>query len=87
MDDWPCDTDRAVYSQPTKTFSIKTDNIFDLDSIYENFDDVIDHTVNITIEYELYFTKFGNFQFVSKTRDVNCSHEFVLKTKLNLTHT
>ena len=78
--------------QLTMKFFIEFEYIFHLDSTNKNFDKLIARALTNSNAYESFSTNFYHFAltfhfFTPKERDLYCSHEIMLRSKLAHTYT
>ena len=84
--------DKFANPQLTEKFFIKTPYVFSLNTWDKKYDYVISAALCDNQAYDSYFNKFKNvsltFHFITpKERDLQCSHDIMLRTKQTHTYT
>ena len=80
-----------IHNQPKKLF-IKPEYLFQIDSTNKKFDNIIATAVKNTKACLSYFNNFNHFALTilfltPKERELHCSHEVMLRTKITHTYT
>ena len=87
MEDTVLEEDQNSNPQLTEKIFIKSEYVFVIDSMIEKNDNIISTALKNIKTYESYFNKFNHFALIfhflsSKERNLHCSHEIRLRTKL-----
>ena len=92
MEDRVIDEDENANPKVTEKFFIKSEYIFVINITNKKYDIIVSTALRDNKAYDSYFNKFNHFSLTfnfltPKERDLHCSHEIMLRTKLTHTYT